>query len=176
MHTLRTFTRKVRGVRLYTRGRDLSVFSEIAIRLNAIVVEHFGERHKVADRKTEPSKTVAVMGVEPIPGWEPEDIQKWYSQHHNEAGLAKAFAVASNKFWCVEDTAYDYEKESPEYREACSVTAAWGNIMDQLENEIFAILKHEGVVVPETEQIKVLSPFMERNGYCVKNGWGCPKK
>ena len=66
-------------------------------------MEHFGERHKVADRKTEPSKTVAVMGVEPIPGWEPEDIQKWYSQHHNEAGLAKAFAAASNKFWCVED-------------------------------------------------------------------------
>ena len=114
------------------------------------------------------------MGSEPIPGWETEEIQEWYDQHHNEAGLAQAFAATSNKFWWVEDNEYDYEEGTPEHQEACRITDSWGDLMDKLKEEIFVILRNEGVAIPEKGQITVLSPFMERNGYYDGNGWWIP--
>lgn len=122
-----------------------------------------------------PDGTV-VMGSEPIPGWEPEEIREWYAEHHTESGLAQAFAAASNKFWWVEDNEYDYEEGTPEHQEACRITDSWGNLMDNLKDEIFVILRNEGVTIPEKGQIAVLVPFMERNGYYDGNGWWLPIK
>lgn len=90
--------------------------------------------------------------------------------------MAKAFAAASNKFWWVEDNIYDYPEGTPEHQEACRITDAWGAVMDELEHEIFAILRREGVEIPKTGRIGVLVPFMERNGYCDRGGWWVPKK
>ena len=120
------------------------------------------------------SKGIAVMGSEPIHGWEPEEIEEWYSQNHTETGLAQAFAAASNKFWWVEDNEYDYEEATPQYREACRITDVWRDLMDKLQEEIFVILRGEGISIPERGQIKVLVPFMERNGYYDGNGWWVP--
>ena len=117
-----------------------------------------------------------IMGSEPIPGWEPEEIREWYDQHHDETGLAQAFAATSNKFWWVEDNEYDYEEGTPEHQEACRITDSWGELMDKLKEEIFVILRSEGVVIPERGQNAVLSPFMERNGYYDGNGWWIPIK
>lgn len=117
-----------------------------------------------------------VMGSEPIPGWEPADIREWYTEHHTESGLAQAFASASNKFWWVEDNEYDYEEGTPEHKEACRITDSWGDLMENLKDEIFVILRREGVSIPEKGQITVLVPFMERNGYYDGNGWWLPIK
>lgn len=116
-----------------------------------------------------------IMGSEPIPRWEPEGIQEWYNQHPTEAGLARAFAIASNKFWLVEDNEYDYGEGTPEHREAWKTTNKWGELMDRLKNDIFVILRNEGVDIPEKGQIAVLIPFMERNGYYDGNGWWLPE-
>ena len=121
-----------------------------------------------------PSIKTGVMGSEPIPGWKPEEIQEWYIQHHTEAGLAQAFAAASNKFWWVEDNVYDYEEGTPEHQEACRITDKWEKLMESLEEEILTILMDEGVAIPEKGRIRVLIPFMERNGFSDGNGWWYP--
>lgn len=120
------------------------------------------------------SSDTVVMKTEPIPDLSPDDIRGWYASHQDEKDLAMVFAVVSNKFWWVEDNEYDYEKGTPEYEEAVRITDAWGVLMNELENNIFAILRAEHVNIPETEQIRVLKPFMERNGYYDGNGWWVP--
>ena len=117
------------------------------------------------------SDETVLMESEPIPGWEPNDIKEWYGLHHTEAGLAQAFAAVSNKFFWVEDNEYDYEEGTPEHQEACRITDAWAELMDNLQEEIFTILRSEGVIIPEAGQITVLIPFMERNGFSDRNGW-----
>jgi hypothetical protein len=114
---------------------------------------------------------VVIMGSEPIPNLSPEDIQTWFTLHGDENGLATAFAAVSNKFWWVEDNVYDYKEGTPEYEEAVRITHAWGALMDELKDKIFAILKTEHIDIPKAGQIEVLKPFMERNGYCDGNGW-----
>ena len=103
-------------------------------------------------------------------------IDKNYAEHHTESVLAQAFAAASNKFWWVEDNEYDYEEGTPEHQEACRITDSWANLMDNLKDEIFVILRNEGVTIPEKGQIAVLVSFMERNGYYDGNGWWLPIK
>ena len=112
-----------------------------------------------------------IMGEEPMPGISPTDIKEKYSGLLTEHCLADAFAIASNKFWWVEDNVYDYEEGTPEYQAACEITDAWGELMDYYKSQIFTILQHEGVTIPETGQIAVLEPFMLRNGYLDGNGW-----
>ena len=126
------------------------------------------------DKKLRLSSDVIVMDREPMPELSPEDVRAWLALHQDENGLAKAFATVSNEFWWVEDNEYDYEKGTPEYEEAVRITDAWGALMDELKNEIFAILKMEHITIPKTGQIDVLKPFMERNGYYDGNGWWIP--
>ena len=114
---------------------------------------------------------ILVMASDPSPNWNPEDVKEWYYQHLNEAGLAFAFAVASNKFWWVEDTVYDYEEGTPEYQEACRIVDAWCDLMDSLKNDIFKILLAKGITIPDKGQINALIPLMERNGFYDGNGW-----
>ena len=130
----------------------------------------------MTDENGASQEPILIMGFEPDPERTPEDVRQWYSQDRSEAGLAKAFAAASNKFWWVEDNIYDYPEGTPEHQEACRITDAWGAVMDELEHEIFAILRREGVEIPKTGRIGVLVPFMERNGYCDRGGWWVPKK
>ena len=130
----------------------------------------------MTDENEASQEPILIMGFEPDPERTPEDVRQWYSQDRSEANLAKAFAAASNKFWWVEDNIYDYQDGTPEHQEACRITDAWGAVMDELEHEIFAILRREGVEIPKTGRIRVLVPFMERNGYCDRGGWWVPKK
>lgn len=113
------------------------------------------------------SSGIIVMDLEPIPELSPEDVRAWFALHQDENGLAKAFAAVSNKFWWVADNEYDYEKGASEYEEAVRIIDAWGVLMDELKNKIFAILKTENMPIPKTEQMDVLKTFMERNGWWV---------
>lgn len=47
--------------------------------------------------------------------------------------------------------------------------------MDVYQSRIFAILVKEEIRIPETAQIHVLLPFMERNGYICHSGWWYPE-
>lgn len=124
----------------------------------------------------ENSESIFVMGSDPVPDRNTEDIWNIYYQNCCEATLALAFALADNKFWWVEDDEYDYEEGSPEYKKACAITNEWGDLMDKLKDEIFSTLMQEGIAIPEKGQNKALIAFMERNGYCNRNGWWCKNK
>lgn len=101
----------------------------------------------------------------------PSDIQKRFSGELTEQELADAFAMTENQFWWVEDNEYDFEEGTPEHTKACEITDAWGKLSDSYRKQIFAILEKEGVTIPKTNQIKVLEPFMRRNGYIDGQGW-----
>ena len=90
--------------------------------------------------------------------------------------FGKGICSREQQVLVVEDNIYDYPEGTPEHQEACRITDAWGAVMDELEHEIFAILRREGVEIPKTGRIGVLVPFMERNGYCDRGGWWVPKK
>ena len=114
---------------------------------------------------------IVIMASEPIPNKTPTHVRGYFAERKSERDLADAFAIASNKFWWVEDNVYDYEKGTPEYIAARAITDEWGALMDEYEERIFMILRNEGVEIPETGRIKVLEPFMKRNGYRDGNGW-----
>lgn len=119
---------------------------------------------------------IVIMASEPIPNKTPTDVRGYFAERKSERDLADAFAIASNKFWWVEDNVYDYEEGTPEYIAACAITDEWGALMDEYEERIFMILRNEGVEIPETGRIKVLEPFMKRNGYRDGNGWWIKNK
>ena len=119
---------------------------------------------------------IVIMASEPIPNKTPTDVRGYFAERKSERDLADAFAIASNKFWWVEDNVYDFEEGTPEYTAACAITDEWGALMDEYEERIFMILRNEGVEIPETGRIKVLEPFMKRNGYRDGNGWWIKNK
>ena len=112
-----------------------------------------------------------IMGEEPLSDMNPQELQKRYSGTLTEKELATAFAISSNEFWWVEDNVYDYEEGTPEHTEAKRITDEWCNLMEYFEEQIFDILRSEGVTIPDTGRIVVLAPFMERNGFIDGNGW-----
>lgn len=116
----------------------------------------------------------AYSGSEPIRDWAPEDVVEWRKRNPGEAELADAYAVVSNKYWWVEDNVYDYAEGSPKHQEACRIADAWGSLYDRLREEIFIILRREGITIPKTGYIETLKPFMERHGYENESGWYYP--
>lgn len=120
-------------------------------------------------------KKTIVMALEPYPDISLSDIQNRIELIECEKDLAILFAIAENKAWWVEDEIYDYEEGSDDYRKACEITDAWFELADKLKVLIFEILKLEGVSIPKTGQIEVLTPFMERNGFEDRNGWWVKK-
>ena len=118
---------------------------------------------------------IVIMASEPAPDMTPTDVRNYFAKRKTEKDLADAFAIASNKFWWVEDNIYDYEEGTPEHKEAKRITDEWCSLMEHYEEQIFCILRGEGVKIPDTGRIVVLIPFMERNGYFDGNGWWIEK-
>ena len=117
-----------------------------------------------------------IMSQEPVPNMNVSDMRTYFADKKTEKDLADAFAIASNKFWWVEDNEYDYEEGSPEHKKACTITDEWDSLMDEYKEKIFEILISEGVVIPKTGQIEVLKPFMARFGYIDGNDWWIKKE
>lgn len=117
------------------------------------------------------SSDIVVMAEEPISERTPEEIRDYFANKKTEQDLADAFAITSNEFFWVADNIYDYEEGTPEHKTACEITDGWGALMDEYEERIFEILTSEGVTIPASAQIRVLIPFMSRNGYRDANGW-----
>ena len=111
------------------------------------------------------------MTKEPMPDKSASDVRNFFAGKQTEQDLADAFAIASNKFWWVEDNVYDYAEGTPEYIAARTVTDEWEALMGEYEEKIYEILRNEGITIPQTARIKVLRPFMKRNGYIDGSGW-----
>ncbi|MBR5144783.1 MAG: hypothetical protein IKW53_07015 [Clostridia bacterium] len=101
----------------------------------------------------------------------PEKVRNCFLDKQTEKDLADAFAIASNKFFLLADNEYDYEEGSKEYVEARAITDEWCALMNEYEEKILEILRSEGVIIPKTGRIRVLKPFMARNGYMDGTGW-----
>lgn len=114
---------------------------------------------------------MVIMGEEPLKGISPAEFQKMVEPITTTQALADAFAGASNEFWWVEDNEYDFEEGTPEYEQATALTDAWHSLLEKYEEQIFNILRSEGIEIPSAGQIVVLAPFMERYGYIDGGGW-----
>ena len=114
---------------------------------------------------------IVIMASDPIPNKMPTDVRNYFAEMKTDKDLADAYAISHNKFWLVEDDVYDYEEGTPEYEAARVIVDEWGALMDEYEERIFVILRSEGIEIPKTGRIKILEPFMKRNGYRDGNGW-----
>lgn len=111
------------------------------------------------------------MMNDPIPNMSAEDFRIFWANNCTTMSLADIYAVVHNKFWFVEDDEYDYETGSSEHKKACSITDAWGELMDECKKQIFDILISEGATIPDSGQFKVLELYMQKFGYSNCNGW-----
>ena len=111
------------------------------------------------------------MANDPFPNITAADVRANFAGKLTEKDLADAFALTSNKFFWEEDNEYDFEEGTPEYQAACAVTDEWGALMDEYQEKIWILLRKQGIPIPETGQIAVLTPFMEKYGYQNDGGW-----
>ena len=101
----------------------------------------------------------------------PEKVRNYFLDKQTEKDLADAFAIASNKFFLLADSIYDYEEGSEGYISACNIVEEWCELVNEYEEKILEILRGEGIAIPKTGRIRVLKPFMARNGYRDGAGW-----
>ena len=52
---------------------------------------------------------IHVMGSEPLPGVEPDDIREWCRVHTSVQDMIDAYAVTHNKAWWIEENDAIYE-------------------------------------------------------------------
>lgn len=117
------------------------------------------------------TKDTFVMCGEPSPDLTIEKASEMFDEIETERELATLFAVVENKAWWIEDEEYDFNEGTEEYKKAVERTNMWFSLTDKLRDEIFKILKSEGIKIPDKGQIVVLEPFMKRNGFKDGQGW-----
>ena len=108
------------------------------------------------------NEEIFVMCSEPAPDLSSEMVTEAIERIKTEQELADLFAVVDSKAKWVDDDVYDYEVGTAEYQQAIKATNEWFALSDKLRDRIFAILRAEGVFIPETGQIDVLEPFMKK--------------
>ena len=100
-----------------------------------------------------------------------EKVREQISNISSEQELADLYVGVYYKTIWLSDVEYDYEEGTEEHIKACQITSEWEHEEEKLRNIIFYILRNEGIEIPETGYMPVLSIFMERNGYKNGNGW-----
>ena len=111
------------------------------------------------------------MGGDPLPDMSLAEMWEIARNYRTTQELVDAYAVAYNKFLWVEDDIYDFEEGSEEYKKACSVTDAWEQVIDYLEERIIECTTEEGLFAesqPNLSLVKQMEAFMEKYGY--RNG------
>lgn len=121
-------------------------------------------------------KDTVIMGGDPAPGVSIEEMKLIASQVKTEKELAVAYAIASNKTFWIADEEYDYPEGSPEQLVAIAHTDRWIKLMNELLEKIFDLMRAEGITIPNTGYLKVIKPFMEKNGYRNGSGWWIKNK
>lgn len=101
----------------------------------------------------------------------PEKFEQYYKSRTSEQDLADAYAFSCNEYWSVVGDEDDYEIGTTSYGAICTIIDEWHRIMKDYEQKMFKILEKEGVTIPSTGRIKVISIFMNKYGYIVPGGW-----
>ena len=117
------------------------------------------------------SEHPVILGPITRPFPEPDVVRKWYTSDNSEQSLAKAYAVSHVIASVTDDEVYDHEEGTEEHRKAITTADNWASLEHELVQNIFSILRAEGVQIPEKGYIYSLIPFMERNGYRFADGW-----
>lgn len=108
-----------------------------------------------------------IFGPEDDSGMDAAKLKEMVQRIRSERDLAKAYCIASNRYWgLVVDYADTEEWESVE-----ETAAEWKELYDILTENILEILRSEGIEIPSVGLISVLIPFMDRNGYEDFAGW-----
>ncbi len=114
---------------------------------------------------------ICVMASDPAPNLTLEMAQEMFETIESELDLAVLYTNVENKFWWLEDDIYDYEEGSKEYIELRGTLDSLWTLLQLLKERIFDILRSEGIVVADKGQVKMVEPFMIRNGFKNANGW-----
>ena len=100
----------------------------------------------------------------------PEELENLYDNAETEEDLADLLKQTWEHCSEAEDCTYDYEPDTQEYISARELADKWWDLFAKVEQDIFSILKSEGVEIPERGHIKDLNIFMNRNGYIFRCG------
>lgn len=122
-------------------------------------------------RKMILEKDITVMYSDPESELTIEMADKAIAEIKTELELATMFAVVENKAWWIADEEYDFDEDTAEYRQAKEKREAWFSLAGKLRSRIFDILRAEGIEIPESGQIAVLSLFMNKYGIENAQGW-----
>ncbi|MBQ6938163.1 MAG: hypothetical protein IJN36_06580 [Clostridia bacterium] len=101
----------------------------------------------------------------------PEELEHLYDNAETEEDLADLLKQIGEHCSEAEDCTYDYETDTQEYISARELADKWWDLFAKVEQDIFNILKSEGVEISERGHIKDLNTFMNRNGYNYRSGW-----
>ena len=115
-----------------------------------------------------------IMGGDPLPDRSLEEMWVIAQTYSTTQELVNAYAGAHNKFFWIEDAEYDFEEGTEEYKKACEITDAWGQVMDYLEERVVSCAIEEGLFAarqPDSGLVKQLEGFMEKYGYRDGRGW-----
>lgn len=88
--------------------------------------------------------------------------------------LVDIYIVVYNKFWYIEDTLYDYEEDTEEYRAVYQNVHAWLKMMKSLEAKVVDAAREEKLLAPKEKNsglVKQLELFMKKYGYRDMCGW-----
>ena len=122
--------------------------------------------------KDVPEGTVILAG-DPIHDKSVEDVRHLSEKISDTSKLVELYASVNNKWGIIEDTVYDYEEGTEEYKKACEEVDAWESLMDELEEKVTEAAKKENLFNDACgcSLFEKLGPFMNKYGYRDGNGW-----
>ena len=125
------------------------------------------DRNTIPPEELVPAGAV-IMGDDPLPDISLREMWDIALNLKDTQELADAYAGIQNKFFWIEDEIYDHRTGSEGYKKAIAITAAWGELMDYLEEILIQTAKAEGLMREDEEyphSRAAITPIMEKYGY-----------
>ena len=107
-----------------------------------------------------------------------EDMKKIIADVKTTQKLVDAYATVNNIWPIKEDETYDYEEGTKEYEEACSISDAWSDLLEELEKRAIKVALEEGLIdesMKDEGTFYQLESFMNKYGYYDGSGWWIEK-
>lgn len=103
------------------------------------------------------------------------DVSEWYSKHHTEQDLADVYELVHRLWTYYEDCTYDYEEETPEYKNAVKRFEEWDALQNELEKDILTALRKHNINAEHLDT-DALETFMGMHQYENRGGWFIKKE
>ncbi len=115
-----------------------------------------------------------IMGGDSLPDKTIEEMWVIAKNYKSTQELVDAYVGAHNKFWFIEDTIYDYEEGTEEYKQTAAVINSWEKLYDYLNDSVVERAMAEGLFATRELNaglVKQLEGFMSKYGYRDGRGW-----